>query len=88
LRPEQLLQPAERQPDRPETFPAPLAAYRQVVVERAPQALVHLVVLVRRGAVVPGPRAEPVHLQPAMRSVVAAVVVLAAAAAEQTRSMR
>jgi len=88
LRPEQLLPPEERQPDRPETFPAPLAAYRQVVVERAPQAPVHLVALVRRGAAVPETPAELVRLQPAVRSVVVAAVGQAVAAAEQTRSMR
>jgi len=83
LRPEQLLPP-----DRSETFPAPLAAYRQVVVERAPPAPVHLVALVRRAAAVPEPRVEPVHLQPAVRSAVAAAVGQAVAVAEQTRSMR
>jgi len=88
LRPEQLLQPAERQPDRPETFPAPLAAYRQVVVERAPQAPVHLVALVRRGAAVPEPRVELAHRQPAVRSAVVAAAGQAVAAAEQTRSTR
>jgi hypothetical protein len=88
LRPEQLLPPVERQPDRPETFPVPLAAYRQVVVERARPALVHLVARVRRAVVVLEHRAELVHPQPAVRSAVAAVVVLAAAAAEQTRSMQ
>jgi len=78
LRPEQLLPP-----DRPETFPAPLAAYRQEVVERA-----HLVALVRQAVAVPGPRAERMHLQPAVRSAVAAAVGQAVAVAEQTRSMR
>ena len=69
-------------------FPAPLAAYRQVVVERAPPAWAHLVALVRRGAAVPEPRAEPVHSQPAVRSAVAAAVGQAVAAVEQTRSTR
>jgi len=83
LRPEQLLPP-----DRSETFPAPLVAYRQVVVERAPQASAHLVALVRQAVAVPGPRAERMHLQPAVRSAVAAAVGQAVAVAEQTRSMR
>ena len=78
----------ERRLDQPVTLLARLAAHRPAAVDRVPPALVHLVALLRRGAVVPGPRAEPVHLQPAVRSAVAAVVVLAAAAAEQTRSMR
>jgi hypothetical protein len=59
-----------------------------VVVERAPQASVHLVALVRRAVVVLEHRAELVHLQLAVRSAVAAAVGQAVAAAEQTRSMR
>jgi len=59
-----------------------------VVVERAPQASVHLVALVRQAVAVPGPRAERMHLQPAVRSAVAAAVGQAVAVAEQTRSMR
>jgi len=59
-----------------------------VVVERAPQASAHLVALVRQAVAVPGPRAERMHLQPAVRSAVAAAVGQAVAVAEQTRSMR
>jgi hypothetical protein len=72
------------------TFPVVhLAAYRQVAVDRAPPALVHLVALAGPAVVVPEHRAERVRLQLAVRSAVAAaVVVQAAAAAEQTRSMR
>ncbi|MEY2543562.1 MAG: hypothetical protein QOE81_1023 [Verrucomicrobiota bacterium] len=76
------------------TFLAPLAAYRQVAVDRVPLVLVHrvlvrLVVLARRAVVVLERRAEPVHLQRVARSAVAAAVVdQAVAAAEQTRSMR
>ena len=69
------------------TFPVRLAAYRRAAVDRVPPALVRLVVLVRRAVVVPEHRAERVHLQLVVRSAVA-VVVQAAAAAEQTRSMR
>jgi hypothetical protein len=71
------------------TFLAPLAAYRQVAVDRVPPVLVRLVVLARRAVVVLERRAEPVHLQRVARSAVAAAVVdQAVAAAEQTRSMR
>jgi len=83
LLPVRLVLREQRQRDPPVIFPAPLAAYRRVVVERA-----RLVALVRRAAVVREHRAELVHLQPAARSAVAAVVVQAAAAAEQTRLMR
>ena len=66
-----------------------LAAYQPVAVDRALPALVRLVALARRAVVVPEHRAERVHLQLVARSAVAAaVVVQAAAAAEQTRSMR
>jgi hypothetical protein len=79
----------ERRLDQRVTFLARLAAYRQVVVERAPQVLAHLVALVRRAVVVLEHRAEPVHPQPAVRSAAAvAAVGQAVAAAEQTRSMR
>ena len=79
------------------TFLAPLAAYRQVAVDRVPPVLVRLVVLARRAVVVLERRAvvvlerraEPVHLQRVARSAAVAVVVdQAVAAAEQTRSMR
>jgi hypothetical protein len=50
--------------------------------------LVRLVAQVRRAVVVPEHRVERVRLQLAVRSAVVAVVALAAAAAEQTRSMR
>ena len=73
----------QRQRDPPVIFPAPLAAYRRVVVERA-----RLVALVRRAAVVREHRAELVHLQPAVRSAVAAAVGQAVVAAEQTRLTR
>jgi len=66
----------------------PLVAYRQVVVERATPASVRLVALVRQAVAVPGPRAELVHLQPAVRSAVAAAVGQAVVAAEQTRLTR
>jgi hypothetical protein len=78
----------ERRLDQRVTFLARLAAYRPAAVDRVPQVLAHLVALVRRAVVVLEHRAEPVHPQPAVRSAVAAVVVLAAAAVEQTRSMR
>ena len=71
------------------TFLVHLAAYQPVAVDRALPALVRLVALARRAVVVLEHRAERVHLQLAVRSAVAAaVVVQAAAAAEQTRSMR
>jgi hypothetical protein len=89
LLPEQLLLQEERRLDQRVTFLAPLAAYRQVAVDRVPPVLVRLVVLARRAVVVLERRAEPVHLQLVARSAVgAAVVVQAVAAAEQTRSMR
>jgi hypothetical protein len=69
------------------TFLVHLAAYRQAAVERVPPALVRLVALARRAAVVLEHRAELVRLQLAVRSAVA-VVVQAFAAAAQTRSMR
>jgi hypothetical protein len=78
----------ERRLDQRVTFLARLAAYRPAAVDRVPPALVRLVELASRAVVVLEHRAEPVHPQPAVRSAVAAVVVLAAAAAEQTRSMR
>ncbi|HET9858035.1 MAG TPA: hypothetical protein VFP99_09385 [Chthoniobacterales bacterium] len=53
-----------------------------------PPAWARLVVLVRRAVAVPEHRAERVRLQLVVRSAVAAVVAQAAAAAEQTRSMR
>ena len=66
-----------------------LAAYRQVAVEQAPPASVHLVVLAHWVVVALARRAELVPLQPVARSAAAAVaVVQAVAAAEQTRSMR
>jgi hypothetical protein len=74
----------ERRLDQRVTFLARLAAYRPAAVDRVPPALVRLVELASRAVVVLEHRAEPVH----PRSAVAAVVVLAAAAAEQTRSMR
>ena len=81
--------PEERRRDQPVTFLVHLAAYQPVAVDRALPALVRLVVLARRAVVVLEHRAERVHLQLAVRSaVVAAVVAQAAAAAEQTRSMR
>jgi len=71
------------------TFPAPLAACRQAAVDRVLPALVRPAALARPAVVEPEHRAELVRLQLAVRSaVVAAVVVLAAVAAEQTRSMR
>jgi len=70
------------------TFLVHPAAYQPVAVERVPPASVRLVALVRRAVVVPEHRAEGVHLQLVVRLAVAAVVVQAAAAAEQTRSMR
>jgi hypothetical protein len=76
------LLPEQRQPDPPGTFPVRLAACRQAAVERErPVALEHLalVALERRAALV--------QLRTAVHSV-AAAVVQAAAAAEQTRSMR
>jgi hypothetical protein len=82
--------PEQLQRDQPVTFLVHLAAYQPVAVDRALPALVRLVGLVRRAVVVPERRAERVRLQPAVRSAVAAavVVVQAAVAAEQTRSMR
>jgi hypothetical protein len=82
--------PEQLQRDQPVTFLVHLAAYQPVAVDRALPALVRLVGLVRRAVVVPEHRAERVHLQLAVRSAVAAavVVVQAAVAAEQTRSMR
>jgi hypothetical protein len=80
--------PEQLQRDQPVTFLVHLAAYQPVAVDRALPALVRLVALVRRAVVVPEHRAERVHLQLVARSAVAAVVVQAAAAAEQTRSMR
>jgi hypothetical protein len=89
LHPEQLVLREQRQRDQQVTFLAHLAAYRQAAVDRAPPALVRLVALARRAAVVLEHRAELVHLQPAVRSAVAAaVVVQAAAAAAQTHSTR
>jgi hypothetical protein len=81
--------PEERRLDQRVTFLVHLAAYRQAAVERVPPALVRLVALARRAAVVLEHRAELVRLQLAVRSAVAAAVVVQAfAAAEQTRSMR
>ena len=82
--------PEQLQRDQPVTFLVHLAAYQPVAVDRALPALVRLVGLVRRAVVVPEHRAERVRLQLAVRSAVAAavVVVQAAVAAEQTRSMR
>ena len=85
--------PEQLQRDQPVTFLVRLAAYQPVAVDRALPALVRLVGLVglaRRAVVVPEHRAERVRLQLAVRSAVAAavVVVQAAVAAEQTRSMR
>ena len=81
--------PEQLQRDQPVTFLVHLAAYQPVAVDRALPALVRLVGLVRRAVVVPERRAERVHLQLVARSAVAAaVVVQAAVAAEQTRSMR
>jgi hypothetical protein len=86
LHPEQPVLQEERPRDPTVTFPVRLEAYRQVAVERVPLALVGLV---RRALVVLEHRAELVHLQLAVRSAVVAVVVAqAAAAAEQTHSMR
>jgi hypothetical protein len=71
------------------TFPARLAACRQVAVARVRPASVRLVALVLPAVVVLEHRVELVHLQREGRSAVAAVVVVqAAAAAEQRRSMR
>jgi hypothetical protein len=71
------------------TFPARLAAFRQAAVDRVPPAWVRLVVLVRRAVAVLEHPAERVRLQLAAHSVAAvAAVGQAAAAAEQTRSMR
>jgi hypothetical protein len=71
------------------TCPEPLAACRRAAVDRVLPALVRPVDLARPAVVEPEHRAELVHLQLGVRSaVVAAVVVLAVAAAEQTRSMR
>jgi hypothetical protein len=82
--------PEQLQRDQPVTFLVHLAACQPVAVDRALPALVRLVGLARRAVVVPEHRAERVRLQLAVRSaVVAAVVVVqAAVAAEQTRSMR
>jgi hypothetical protein len=81
--------PEERRLDQRVTFLVHLAAYRQAAVERVPPALVRLVALARRAAVVLEHRAELVRLQLAVHSAVAAAVVVQAfAAAEQTRSMR
>jgi hypothetical protein len=89
LLPGQLLLQEERRLDQRVTFLVPRPAYRQLAVDRVPPVLVRLVVLERRAVVVLERRAEPVHRQLVARSaVVAAVVVQAVAAAEQTRSMR
>jgi hypothetical protein len=90
LHPEQLVLREQRQRDRRVTFLVPLAAYRQVAVERVPPALVRLVARARRALVAPEHRAELVHLPLAVRSAVAAAVVVqaAAAAAAQTHSTR
>lgn len=82
--------PEQRRLDQRVTSLVHLVAYRQAVVDRVPPALVRLVALARRVAVVPEQRAELLHLQLAVRSVVAAavVVVRAAAAAAQTHSTR
>jgi hypothetical protein len=80
--------PEERRRDQPVTFLVHLAACRPVAVDRALPALVRLVAQVRRAVVVPEHRVERVRLQLAVRSAVVAVVARAAAAAEQTRSMR
>ena len=84
--------PEKRRLDQRVTSLVHLVAYRRVAVDRVPPALVRLVALARRAAVVQGRPAvvamerlaELVPLQPA----VAAAVVQAVAAAEQTRSMR
>lgn len=81
--------PEQRRRDQPVTFLVHLAAYQPVAVDRALPAWARLVVLVRRAVAVLEHRAERVRLQLAVRSAVAeAVVAQAAAAAEQTRSMR
>ena len=81
--------PEERRLDQRVTFPVHLAAYRQAAVERVPPALVRLVALARRAAVVLEHRAELVRLPRAVRlAVVVAAVVQAAAAAAQTHSTR
>jgi hypothetical protein len=88
LLPGQLRPQEERRLDRRVTFPVPLVAFRPVAVGRVPLELVRLVGLVRRAAVVPERLAELVHPRLAVRSAVAAAVVQAVAAAEQTRSVR
>lgn len=81
--------PEQRRRDPPVTFLVHLAACRPVAVDRALPAWVRRVVLVRWAVAALGHRAERVRLQLVVRSAVAAAVVAqAAAAAEQTRSMR
>jgi len=81
LLPAPLLRQEKRQPDQRVTFPVRLAARRQVVVSVRPVARE------RRAVVALEHRAGQVHLPRAV-PVVAAAVARAAAAAEQTRSMR
>jgi len=78
LLPEQLVPQEQRQPDPPVTFPVRLAA----VERERPVARVRRVVVVER-------RAALAQLRTAVHSAAGvAAVVLAVAAAEQTRSMR
>ena len=79
--PEQLVLQEQRQPDPPVTFPVRLAAFRQAV------ASARRVARERRAVVALEHRAGQVHLPRAV-PVVAAAVARAAAAAEQTRSIR
>jgi len=81
LLPEQLVLQEQRQPDPPVTFPVRLAALRQAV------ASARRVARERRAVVALEHRAGQVHLPRAV-PVVAAAVARAAAAAEQTRSIR
>jgi len=82
LLPAPLLRQEKRQPDQRVTFPVRLAARRQAAVE-----LERPVARERRAVVALEHRAGQVHLPRAV-PVVAAAVARAAAAAEQTRSMR